>query len=428
MNYDECIEWLYSFEKFGIKLGLDRISHFCKELDNPQDRYKIVHVGGTNGKGSVCHFLQSILTQNGYKVGLYTSPHLQRLSERFIIDGVEIEEKDVVLLVGKIKPVVEEMIEKQNTPTFFEIVTAMAFQYFKDKSVDFAIVEVGLGGRFDATNIVNPELSIITNVSLEHQKVLGKRIEDIAFEKAGIIKEEVPIITAATDEALEKIKSIAEEKNSFLKVINEKSWKRVSFDNSVQEFLIKGLLNEYHVKTSMLGLHQGENIALSIAAIENLQMNGLFVTDQSIIEGIERTNIAGRMEIVGYEPTIILDGAHNIEAIKFLKRTIQNDFKFGKLILVIGILSDKNIKKILEIIVPISDIIISTKSSNKRACDPKKILDIAIKIRPKIQFFEIEDINEAIIKAQNIAQNRDLICITGSLFTVGEARDFFHNK
>jgi len=428
MNYDECIEWLYSFEKFGIKLGLDRISHFCKELDNPQDRYKIVHVGGTNGKGSVCHFLQSILTQNGYKVGLYTSPHLQRLSERFIIDGVEIEEKDVVLIVGKIKPVVEEMIEKQNTPTFFEIVTAMAFQYFKDKSVDFAIVEVGLGGRFDATNIVNPELSIITNVSLEHQKVLGKRIEDIAFEKAGIIKEEVPIITAATDEALEKIKSIAEEKNSFLKVINEKSWKRVSFDNSVQEFLIKGLLNEYHVKTSMLGLHQGENIALSIAAIENLQMNGLFVTDQSIIEGIERTNIAGRMEIVGSEPKIILDGAHNIEAIKFLKRTIQNDFKFGKLILVIGILSDKNIKKILEIIVPISDIIISTKSSNKRACDPKKILDIAIKIRPKIQFFEIEDINEAIIKAQNIAQNRDLICITGSLFTVGEARDFFHNK
>ena len=428
MNYDECIEWLYSFEKFGIKLGLDRISHFCKELDNPQDRYKIVHVGGTNGKGSVCHFLQSILTQNGYKVGLYTSPHLQRLSERFIIDGVEIEEKDVVLIVGKIKPVVEEMIEKQNTPTFFEIVTAMTFQYFKDKSVDFAIVEVGLGGRFDATNIVNPELSIITNVSLEHQKVLGKRIEDIAFEKAGIIKEEVPIITAATDEALEKIKSIAEEKNSFLKVINEKSWKRVSFDNSVQEFLIKGLLNEYHVKTSMLGLHQGENIALSIAAIENLQMNGLFVTDQSIIEGIERTNIAGRMEIVGSEPKIILDGAHNIEAIKFLKRTIQNDFKFGKLILVIGILSDKNIKKILEIIVPISDIIISTKSSNKRACDPKKILDIAIKIRPKIQFFEIEDINEAIIKAQNIAQNRDLICITGSLFTVGEARDFFHNK
>lgn len=428
MNYDECIEWLYSFEKFGIKLGLDRISHFCKELDNPQDRYKIVHVGGTNGKGSVCHFLQSILTQNGYKVGLYTSPHLQRFSERFIIDGVEIEEKDVVLIVGKIKPVVEEMIEKQNTPTFFEIVTAMTFQYFKDKSVDFAIVEVGLGGRFDATNIVNPELSIITNVSLEHQKVLGKRIEDIAFEKAGIIKEEVPIITAATDEALEKIKSIAEEKNSFLKVINEKSWKRVSFDNSVQEFLIKGLLNEYHVKTSMLGLHQGENIALSIAAIENLQMNGLFVTDQSIIEGIERTNIAGRMEIVGSEPKIILDGAHNIEAIKFLKRTIQNDFKFGKLILVIGILSDKNIKKILEIIVPISDIIISTKSSNKRACDPKKILDIAIKIRPKIQFFEIEDINEAIIKAQNIAQNRDLICITGSLFTVGEARDFFHNK
>lgn len=428
MNYDECIEWLYSFEKFGIKLGLDRIKHICKKLGDPQDNYKIIHVGGTNGKGSVCHFLQSILTQNGYKVGLYTSPHLQRFSERFIIDVNEITDKDVVLLVENIKPIIEEMIEKQNTPTFFEIVTAMAFQYFKNKSVDFAIVEVGLGGRFDATNIVNPELSIITNVSLEHQKVLGKRIEDIAFEKAGIIKEEMPIITAATYKALEKIKSIAKEKNAFLKVITEKSWKRENFDNTGQEFLIKGLLNEYHVKTSMLGLHQGENIALSIAAIENLQMNGLFVTDQAIIEGIERTNIAGRMEIVGSEPTIILDGAHNIEAIKFLKGTIKNDFRFERLILVIGILSDKNIKKMLEIIVPISDIIISTKSSNNRAFDPRKILDIAIKIRPKIQFFEIEDINEAIIKAQNIAKNRDLICITGSLFTVGETRDFFHYK
>lgn len=426
MSYDECIDWLYSFEKFGIKLGLDRIKHICKELDNPQNNYRIVHVGGTNGKGSVCYFLHSILTQNGYKVGLYTSPHLQRFSERFIIDGVEIKDKDVVLLIEKIRPIIEKMIKKQNTPTFFEIVTAMAFQYFKDKSVDFAIVEVGLGGRFDATNIVNPEVSIITNVSLEHQKVLGKRIEDIAFEKAGIIKGRVPIITAATDKALEKIRSIAKEKSASLYVIDENFWKRESFDNTGQEFLIKGLLNEHHVKTSMFGLHHGENIALSIAAIENLQINGLFVTDQAIIEGIEKAYIPGRMEIVGFEPTIILDGAHNIEAIKVLKRTIENDFRFGKLIIVIGILSDKNIKKMLEIIVPISDIIIATKSTNNRAFDPNKIIDILIKINPNKRSFCIENIKEAIIKAKDIAQNKDLICITGSLFTVGEARGFFN--
>jgi dihydrofolate synthase/folylpolyglutamate synthase len=332
------------------------------------------------------------------------------------------------LLVEKIKPIIEEMIKKQNTPTFFEIVTAMAFQHFYDKSVDFAIVEVGLGGRFDATNIVNPELSIITNVSLEHEKILGKRIEDIAYEKGGIIKEGVPIITAATGKALEKIKSIAKERNASLLVIDENSYKRKNFDNTRQEFLIKGLLNEYYVKTSMLGLHQGENIAISIAAIENLQINGLFVTDQAIIEGIEKTYFSGRMEIIGSDPRIILDGAHNIEAIKILKRTIENDFRFEKLIVVIGILSDKNIKKMLEIILPISDIIIATKSTNYRACNPNKMLDIAMKISPKKQCFGIEYIKEAIIKAQNISKNGDLILITGSLFTVGEARDFFTNN
>ena len=182
MNYDETITWLYSFEKFGIKLGLDRIMFICKELGKPQNSYKCVIVGGTNGKGSVCRFLQSILTTSGYKTGVYTSPHIQRFSERFIIDNKEISMSDVVLLANKIKPIIEEMNKKNNTPTFFEIVTAMAFLYFKEKKVDYAIVEVGLGGRFDATNIVEPILSLITNITLEHQDILGYKIEDIAFE------------------------------------------------------------------------------------------------------------------------------------------------------------------------------------------------------------------------------------------------------
>ncbi|MCK5636678.1 MAG: bifunctional folylpolyglutamate synthase/dihydrofolate synthase, partial [Thermoplasmatales archaeon] len=198
MNYEETIEWLYSFEKFGIKLGLERITHICKKLGNPQKNYKVIHVGGTNGKGSVCRFLQSILTLNGYKVGVYTSPHLQRFTERFIIDNNEMLKGDVVKLIEKIKPIIDDMLKKENTPTFFEIVTAMAFLCFKDKNVDFAIVEVGLGGRFDATNIVEPIVSVITNVSLEHQDRLGDKIDDIAFEKAGIIKDNIPVITGAS--------------------------------------------------------------------------------------------------------------------------------------------------------------------------------------------------------------------------------------
>jgi len=424
MNYKDCIDWLYSFEKFGIKLGLDRIRFICNKLGNPQNNYSIIHVGGTNGKGSVCHILQSVLTKNGYNVGLYTSPHLQRFSERFIIDRVEITKKDVILLVQKIKPIIEDMINSNNTPTFFEIVTAMAFQYFKDKAVDYAIIEVGLGGRFDATNIVEPALTIITNISLEHQNILGIKIEDIAFEKAGIIKENAPIITAATNKALKTIKTVAKQKNASLHIIDKNSWKRTNFGIQGQEFLIKGSFKDYIVKTSLIGSYQGENIALSIAAIENLQMNGLFITNEGIKKGIENTIIPGRMEIVGVNPTIIFDGAHNIAGIDALKKTIEKDFDFDKLILIIGILSDKKIKRMLEKIVPIADIIITTKSWNDRACDPNKLRDIVIDINQNKQVFVFKKIKYAINKARSIAKNNDLICITGSLFTVGEAKNF----
>jgi dihydrofolate synthase/folylpolyglutamate synthase len=214
MNFEDCINWLYSFEKFGIKLGLERITYICTKLEDPQNNYKIIHVGGTNGKGSVSKFLESILVKSGHNVGVYTSPHLQRFSERFVVNNEEISESELVLLIEKVKPIVDDMVVNNNTPTFFEIVTAMAFQYFKDKKVEFAIIEVGLGGRFDATNIVNPMITIITNVSLDHQDRLGNKIEDIAFEKAGIIKSEIPVITAATGTALDIIKKISEEKNS----------------------------------------------------------------------------------------------------------------------------------------------------------------------------------------------------------------------
>jgi len=282
MNYNECINWLYSFEKFGIKLGLERISHICKKLRNPQRSYKIIHIGGTNGKGSVCNFLESILVLNGYNVGVYVSPHLQRFSERFVVNHKEISEPDVVSLVEKIKPIVGEMIKNNNTPTFFEIVTAMAFQYFKDKKVDFAIVEVGLGGRYDATNIVEPMVTVITNVSKEHQKILGDKIEDIAFEKAGIIKNGVPLITAATGAALDVIKKVANEKNAQVTVVNNNFWKKVSGGVDWQEFLIKGSLKEYNVKTSVIGKHQGGNVTVSLATIETLQISGVYIKKNRI--------------------------------------------------------------------------------------------------------------------------------------------------
>jgi len=420
MNYKETIGWLYSFEKFGIKLGLERIAHICKKIGDPQKKFRVVHVGGTNGKGSVCRFLQSILTLNGYKVGVYTSPHLQRFSERFVIDDKEISEKEVVSLVEKVKPIIDEMVKDNNTPTFFEIVTAMAFQYFSDEHVDFAIVEVGLGGRFDATNIVNPIITIITNVSLEHQNVLGEKIEDIAFEKAGIIKENVPLITGTSGKSIDVVEKITKEKKSPLTLINDSSREKIGGGVDWQEFLIKGSLKEYNVKTSMVGKFQGENIALTLATIETLQMNGVYITDESIIDGIEKTMNPGRMEIVGFEPIILLDGAHNIAGMESLKKTIEADFVYEKLILVLGILSDKNIQEMLDIITPIADIIIVTKSHNKRAAKPSDLKKMICEKKVVVK----NEISDAIDYARKVAKKQDLICITGSLFTVGEAKDY----
>ena len=201
MKYNQAIEWLYSFEKYGIKLSLERIVFICEKLGDPQNNYDVIHVGGTNGKGSVCKYISSILTSAGYRVGLYTSPHIQNFSERFVINNNVISEDEIVLLVEKVKSIVDEMIKSNNIPTFFEITTAMTFEYFFDKKVDYAVVEVGLGGRFDATNIVNPIVSVITNVTLEHQDRLGNTIDEISFEKAGIIKENTPVITGAENTA-----------------------------------------------------------------------------------------------------------------------------------------------------------------------------------------------------------------------------------
>jgi dihydrofolate synthase / folylpolyglutamate synthase len=420
MRYDEAIDWLYSFEKHGIKLGLERIEFICKNLGNPQNNYKTVHVGGTNGKGSVCKFIGSILNSAGYTVGVYTSPHIQRFSERFIVDNDEISEIEIVLLVEKIKPIVEEMSNSGNIPTFFEITTAMAFEYFYDKKVDYAVIEVGLGGRFDATNIINPLVSVITNVTLEHQDRLGKTIQEISLEKAGIIKENTPVITAAEKNALDVIKKKAFEKNSSLTIVDKSFWEKTGGNLDFQNFTVHGNLKEYFVKTQLPGVFQGENLALSIMCVEALQMKGVYITDENIKEGVEKAINPGRMEILGFEPIILIDGAHNSAGMQMLKDTIKKDFVYDKLILVIGILSDKNVKEIIEIISTVADTVIVTKSSNIRASAPDNLKEF---FKPKIATVT-NSVSEAIEYAKKIAKKQDIIVITGSLFTVGEAREY----
>ena len=426
MNYKEALNWLDGFTQFGIKLGLERIKTLCEKLGSPQNNYKIIHVGGTNGKGSVCKYISSILTKSGYKTGVYTSPHLQRFTERIIVDGKEISEKNVVSLIQKIKPIIEDMEKNGDPATYFEIVTALAFQYFNDKKIDFAVVEVGLGGRFDATNIVKPILSVITNVTLDHQSILGDKIEDIAFEKVGIIKNKTTVITGADDHALNVIKKKAVETKSKLLIIDDSKWKRKYFDFNGQEFLIEGLSKNYNVKTQMLGKFQGRNISLSLACIDNLQINGVYIDEESIFKGIRETSFPGRMELRQRDPIILLDGAHNIKGMEVLTETLENDFTYDDLILVIGILSDKKIEEMLKIVIPLADKVITTKSSNKRASDPNDLKRIINKIDCKKKVVVKNKISDAVNYVKVIAKKKDLVCITGSLFTVGEARDYLY--
>jgi len=424
----DAYAWLSSFDKYGWIFGLERITFLLEQLGNPHRGLQVVHVAGTNGKGSVCKYISSILQQAGYTVGVYLSPHVERFSERIVVGTQEISDEDFTILVGQIRPVVEEMKHHENTPTFFEIVTALAFLYFKNRAVDYAVIEVGLGGRFDATNVVIPRVSVITNISLEHTDILGKDIASIASEKAGVIKDQVPVVTAATDGALEAIEHVATERNAPIVHIDQSMWNRSSFTGSTQEFVIKGSFKDYTVKTSLLGPHQGENITVAIAAVEQLQMHGVYITDTDIVVGIAAATHPGRMEIVSRKPLVLLDGAHNPDGMRMLASTLNDDFSSYNVILVLGVLKEKDIKTMISIIAPKTGTIIVTKSKNPRASHPA-VLKQMIEAFDTSKTVDVEDtIPKAIDHARRIATKKDMICVSGSLFTVGEARSYLLSR
>ena len=419
MQINDALSWLYSYSKYGSKLGLERITDLLNLLNNPHHQLQAIHVTGTNGKGSVCRFLGSILTHAGYKTGIYLSPHLERFSERMLING---NDEVLIKLVQKIKPVVSRLEKKGIIPTFFEIITAMAFTHFYQQKVDFVVVEVGLGGRFDATNVIQPLLSIITNISLEHTQYLGDDVTSVAYEKAGIIKSNSPVVTAAANEALLVIEAVAKEKQVSLINVTSDSWKRTNYSLEFQQFIVKGKLKDYQLQTSILGEYQGQNLAVTIHALEQLQLMGIFILDADIIEGISTTDNPGRMEILSYEPIVLLDGAHNAAGMNMLVTSLRNDFSFNNLIMIVGILKDKNIEEMLKSLLEISNIIIFTQSENPRASEPEHLASIASSCGFKGKIIIEPCLKKAIINAFEKVNKKDIVCISGSLFTVGEAR------
>jgi len=411
LEYKKTIKYITSLNKFGIKLGLRRIKKLLDALGNPEKDFRAIHVAGTNGKGSVCAMTASILRECGYKTGLYTSPHLIDFRERIIINGKKIPKNDVCKLMKKIRQAAGKM---KIHPTYFEVITALAFKYFSEEKVDFAVVEVGMGGRFDATNVVEPEVSIITNVFLEHTAYLGRTIKKIAKEKAGIIKNKRPVITSATGDAIKVIEKKCNETKSNLIVLNKKSFVKKKIGLKNQRFVVFGLNGKYDIETKLVGQHQMLNACCAVVCAELLGID-----KNKIIKGLKKASWPGRFETIQKKPTIILDSAHNPDGIEALKKTLLEIFGDKKIIFLVSICSDKDIKKMIKEISPLTkELIITRHNVMNRAAEPEKIKSIAKRYIDKITIKE--EIKDAAKYVKNITKAEDVICITGSIFTVAE--------
>ncbi len=433
ISYAEALDYIYNLNKYGIKLGLKNISYLLFLLGNPHQKLNIIHIAGTNGKGSTASIISSILQSDSFKVGLYTSPHLVDFTERMKINFQSIREKKVCELLEKIKTYIKEVAHTSgyNHPTFFEVITAMAFLYFFEEKVDFLVLEVGLGGRLDATNVCQPLISVITHIDYDHMDKLGNSIKEIAGEKGGIIKSGGIVITSDQyDEAYQEIKRITVEKNSLIfSVGKEINYKIVKSDIKGNLFNLKGIYNEYNnLYTPLLGSHQVSNAATAITAIEALRIRGLNISKRAIFEGLEKAKWEGRLEIIQNNPLLILDGAHNPNGVKMVRQAIEEVFSYDKLILVLAIFADKDYRKMIQIISPIANLIITTKSKNPRATPPKIIAKEAAQYISSNKIIVTEDIPKAIRCALSYSHKNDLICITGSLYTVGEVKRYFKNK
>jgi dihydrofolate synthase/folylpolyglutamate synthase len=422
--YQKTLDYLYGLDKFGMIFGLTQEERILNAIGNPHREIQAIHIGGTNGKGSTAAMMGSILQKEGYRVGLYTSPHLSRFTERIKVNGKEIEEEEVAALTGWMR---KEIEAAGITPpfTFFDFTTAMALHHFKEKLVDLAILEVGLGGRLDSTNVIDPLISVITNIAKDHEAYLGKSILKIAREKAGIIKKGRPLITAATQPSvLHLFSKVCEEMGSpYYRVGKEFRYRRAEDEGFHYEGLDRKL---WGIHLNLKGFHQIMNATTALGAMEVLEDLGYRVSTEAMIDGLKEVDWPGRLEMVSSSPKVILDGAHNPAGALVLKECLEKEFQYHHLILLIGIMKDKDIQPMLHLLAPLADHIILTKPHTDRAAPPSVLKKALGENGEKAEI--VEDFKEAIKRGLLLTQEKDLFCITGSLYTVGEARAYFHPK
>lgn len=432
MKYEEAMKYITEVGNFGSSYGLERTFRLLELLDNPQNKIKTIHIAGTNGKGSTTAMLSKILMGNGYKVGMYTSPFLEEFEERIQINRVNIPKEKLANLMDELKVAVDKVIEEgYNHPTEFEIITGLMFLYFYKEKVDFAVIEVGLGGRLDSTNVITPIISIITSISYDHTNLLGNTLTEIAGEKAGIIKANVPVVMfPQEEEVLKVIENKCKELKSTLYTINKANSELVEIvkvARPYQKLKVKGKSNEYNINLPLLGEHQIVNLAVAIKGIEILEENSMLNISKEMLEkSLQDVAWNGRLEVMKQSPLIVIDGAHNIQGIRKLKENIEKYFNYKNVYLILGILADKDVEEMIRVITPMAKEVYTVTPNSIRA-------EIALDLRDEVVKFNenciaFEKYENALNKALESANDEDIIIVSGSLYMIGGMRRIIKNK
>lgn len=431
MTYQETLDRIHSFQKYGSKLGLERMIRLMELLGNPQESMKVIHVAGTNGKGSVCRYLYSVLQENGYKTGLYTSPFLERFTERIEYNGSEISEEDLVRYTELVLKMVDIMLEEgMESPTEFELITAIAFLYFSKQDMDFLVLEVGLGGTGDSTNMVSrPVASVITSISFDHMEYLGDTLEKIAIEKAGIIKSGVPVIFNVEDQnASAAIREIADARGSEKYAVNANDWQVLdktvdgyTFNVEIEGMVYTGL------SISMVGNHQISNAVCALTVLEVMKKKELVRLDPAkLYSGFRKARQTGRFELLQKEPFVIIDGAHNEAGADALRMVLAEHFPDSRILMIVGMLADKKIDKLLDQFEMIADEFIATEPDNPRKLSAS---DLCMQIAKRgKKCVAIEKPEDACRYAGTLASSFDVIVYAGSLYLVGKIRGLLNHE
>ena len=413
-EYDNTLKYLFGLEKFGMVFGLDNIRWLMDVIGNPHNAIKTVHIAGTNGKGSTATMLASILTEGGFRTGKYTSPHVISFTERITVDDVEITEEETVELTAYLRNKIEAA-DKNRFFTFFDFTTALACEYFRRKGVDIAVMETGLGGRLDSTNILKPLVSIITNVDYDHMEQLGSTIEEIAAEKAGIIKEGVPLVTGCSGAAGDVVEAKARSLHSKVYILGRDFSFQKEGDNRLLYEGIDGKSRPVYV--NLIGDHQLTNCAVALCASQVLAPYGFAVGKEASDRALAKVTISGRLEKVKEDPLVILDAAHNPQGIQVLADFMKDHFQDKKKkILIFGVMKDKEYTKMLEELAPLMDTVILTKPKIERALAPEGVQ------LPLKDAMITHNTTDALKRAKELAQKEDMILVTGSFYTIGEVK------